>query len=125
MVHQVRHVNVTGDTGPFPAGQHEYLVVAGRLAARIRSGEFGESGRLPTARQLMAHYGVGIHVANHARRELMQRGLRTRARREGRSSRRARLDPPAARTEHRPGSPDGLTRAAGGQHDSPAVEQER
>lgn len=64
-----------GDRAPFPPDQFEYLVVADRLAARIRRGEFGESGKLPSARELMAHYGVGAGVVSHARRELKERGL--------------------------------------------------
>jgi hypothetical protein len=63
------------DRAPFPVDDFEYKVVADRLAERIRSGEFGDSGRLPTTRALMDHYGVGMYVVNRARRELMQRGL--------------------------------------------------
>lgn len=63
------------DTAPFPPEQFEYLVVADRLAARIRNGEFGETGKLPSARELMAHYGVGAGVVSHARKELKARGL--------------------------------------------------
>ncbi len=50
-------------------------MVAGRLEARIRRGEFGESGRLPSTRALMAHYGVKMGVVDHARAELKARGL--------------------------------------------------
>jgi DNA-binding GntR family transcriptional regulator len=64
-----------GDLDPFPVDEHEYLVVADRLAARIRDGEFAGSGRIPSARELMAHYGVGAAVVSHARRELKERGL--------------------------------------------------
>jgi DNA-binding GntR family transcriptional regulator len=68
-------VTTDADTAPFPPDQFEYLVVADRLAERIRRGEFGESGKLPGGRELMAHYGVGAAVVSHARRELKQRGL--------------------------------------------------
>ena len=64
-----------GDRAPFPPDQFEYLVLASRLEARIYSGEFGETGKLPSARELMAHYGVGAGVVSHARRELKERGL--------------------------------------------------
>ncbi len=63
-----------GDTAPFPPDQFEYLVVAGRLAERIRRGEF-RSGRFPTATEIREHYGVGAGVVRHARKELMSRGL--------------------------------------------------
>ena len=65
---------VTGDTAPFPADQFEYLVVADRLAERIRGGEF-TSGRFPTRAEVMAHYGVGSGTVRHAWDELKQRGL--------------------------------------------------
>ena len=65
---------MTGDdTVPFPPDEFEYLVVAGRLAERIRRGEFSESGKLPVTRELMAHYGVGASVVNHARRETVRK----------------------------------------------------
>jgi DNA-binding GntR family transcriptional regulator len=63
------------DLAPFPADEFEYRVVADRLEARIHRGEFGETGKLPSARDLMAHYGVGAAVVSHARRELKERGL--------------------------------------------------
>jgi DNA-binding GntR family transcriptional regulator len=67
---------VTGaDLEPFPADEFPYQVVADRIEARIRRGEFGETGRLPSARELMAHYRVSLSVVSRARRELRERGL--------------------------------------------------
>jgi hypothetical protein len=63
------------DTAPFPPGRYPYLVVADRLAERIRRYEFDETGKLPSARELMAHYGVSFWVIRHARQELADRGL--------------------------------------------------
>jgi DNA-binding GntR family transcriptional regulator len=66
---------VTGDdTAPFPPDEFEYLVVAGRLAARIRRGEFSD-GRFPGRPEVARHYGVGSGVVRHAWDELKQRGL--------------------------------------------------
>lgn len=66
---------LAADLAPFPAGQRRAMVVAGRLEARIRRGEFGEGGKIPPARELMAHYGVSLWVVSHARRELIARGV--------------------------------------------------
>jgi hypothetical protein len=63
------------DRAPFPVDWHEYKVVAGRLAERIRRGDFSGSGRLPSTRDLMDHYQVGRYVVDHARRELAASGL--------------------------------------------------
>jgi hypothetical protein len=60
---------------PFPADQFTYLVLADRLEARIRRGEFSATGQLPTARELMAHYKVGSGSVRHAWAELKGRGL--------------------------------------------------
>jgi DNA-binding GntR family transcriptional regulator len=64
-----------GDLDPFPRDEFPYKVLAGRLEARIRRGEFAPSGKLPSARALMAHYSVSMAVVIHARCELKERGL--------------------------------------------------
>ena len=64
-----------GDQAPFAADRFTYLQVADRIARRIRAGEFGRSGKLPSQRELCAHYGAGAGVMRHARQELMRRGL--------------------------------------------------
>lgn len=53
-----------------------YMVVADRLARRIKAGEFN-GRRMPTGDELMAWYGVNRGVINAARRELIERGLIT------------------------------------------------
>lgn len=63
------------DMAPFPVDEWPYKVLADRLAARIKSGEFGEHGQLPTARELMRHYKVGSGAVRHAWIELKARGL--------------------------------------------------
>lgn len=68
-------MTTNADTAAFPPDEFPYQVVADRLAARIHRGEFGETGRLPSARELMAHYGVTLSVVTHARSELKERGL--------------------------------------------------
>jgi hypothetical protein len=67
--------SLVADLAPFPPGQPRYQVVAGRLADRIRRGEFGDDGKIPPAPELMAHYRVSFWVIGHARRELARRGL--------------------------------------------------
>jgi DNA-binding GntR family transcriptional regulator len=52
-----------------------YLAVADRIDARIRAGEFGEGGRLPSRHQLAAWYGVGDGSVRKAVRLLEGRGL--------------------------------------------------
>jgi DNA-binding GntR family transcriptional regulator len=63
------------DLAPFAADEWPYKIVADRLELRIRRGDFAPSGRLPSARQLMAHYEVSLSVVAHARRELKERAL--------------------------------------------------
>jgi len=58
-----------------PFALDEFLQVADRIAERIKAGEFGEGGRLPSAPQLCEHYGAGAGVIRHARQELKLRGL--------------------------------------------------
>jgi DNA-binding transcriptional regulator YhcF (GntR family) len=66
---------MAGDLDPFPRDQFPYLVLADRIEARIRRGEFGETGKLPSARELIGHYRVSLSVVTHARQELRRRGL--------------------------------------------------
>ena len=58
--------------GPEPA----YLVVADRIARRVKSGEF-TGRRLPTGPELMDWYGVNRGIIASARRELIERGIIT------------------------------------------------
>jgi GntR family transcriptional regulator len=68
-------VTVQDDHAPFAPDQFTYLQVADRIAARIRAGESGESGKLPSQPATCGHYGVGAGVVRHAWQELMRRGL--------------------------------------------------
>lgn len=52
-----------------------YIVVADRIAKRIRAGEFGESGRLPGHGQLAEWYGASGATISKAARLLKERGL--------------------------------------------------
>lgn len=52
-----------------------YAAVADRLERRIRAGEFGESGRLPSENDLAEWYGVARMTIRRAHQELAQRGL--------------------------------------------------
>jgi DNA-binding GntR family transcriptional regulator len=54
-----------------------YVVVADRLERRIRAGEFGESGRLPSESDLADWYGVARMTVRRAHAELTERGLVT------------------------------------------------
>jgi DNA-binding GntR family transcriptional regulator len=63
------------DRAPFALDEFPYLQVADRLEARIRAGEFSETGKLPSEPELRRHYGAGAGVIRHARQELMRRGL--------------------------------------------------
>jgi hypothetical protein len=76
-------VDLAADIAPLPPGQPPYLVVADRLHARIWRGEFGEDGRLPPTRDLMAHYRVSTDVVRHARGVLKERRLVRSAGRSG------------------------------------------
>jgi Bacterial regulatory proteins, gntR family len=63
------------DAAPFRPGEPHYLAVADRLEARILRGKFDADGKLPPARELMAHYRVSLDVVGHARRVLKESGL--------------------------------------------------
>jgi DNA-binding CsgD family transcriptional regulator len=63
-----------GDRAPFPLDQWPYKVLADRLEDRIRKGEFGEDGPLPTTAELSEWYGQKRAVIRHARQELQRRG---------------------------------------------------
>jgi DNA-binding GntR family transcriptional regulator len=63
------------DRAPFAADEWPYLQLADRLEDRIRKGEFGEDGKLPTADELAERYGVKISVIRHARKELLHRNV--------------------------------------------------
>jgi len=63
------------DRAPFVPDRFVYEQVADRLAERIRSGEFGGTGKLPGERELAGQYGTGVKAVRHARQELMRRGL--------------------------------------------------
>jgi GntR family transcriptional regulator len=52
-----------------------YVEIANRLERRIRAGEFGESGRLPSENDLAEWYGVARMTVRRAHQELEQRGL--------------------------------------------------
>jgi DNA-binding transcriptional ArsR family regulator len=71
------------DLDPFPADAWPFEAVAGRLAKRIRRGEFAAASRLPRQRDLARHYGVSAATVAHALRELEKRGLVTRRRGDG------------------------------------------
>jgi len=63
------------DRAPFPADEWPYIVLADRIEDRIRRGEFGEDGKLPSAAELAERYGVKASVIRHARQELGRRNL--------------------------------------------------
>lgn len=52
-----------------------YIVVADRVEKRIKAGEFGESGRLPSRGQLAGWYGASPATVKSAMRLLRERGL--------------------------------------------------
>lgn len=52
-----------------------YKVVADRIEKRIRAGEFGDSGRLPSETDLAEWYGVARMTVRRAHEELTERGL--------------------------------------------------
>lgn len=52
-----------------------YKVVANRIERRIRAGEFGDSGRLPSETDLAEWYGVARMTVRRAHEELTERGL--------------------------------------------------
>jgi DNA-binding GntR family transcriptional regulator len=56
------------------APQDKYLRVAGELLARIRAGEFGEDGKIPTVTELMQQYDVSKSTAQQAVGTLSARG---------------------------------------------------
>jgi DNA-binding GntR family transcriptional regulator len=60
---------------PFVLDEWPYLQVADRLEDRIRAGEFGADGQLPTTGELMTWYGQKPGVVSHAYKGLMHRGL--------------------------------------------------
>ena len=63
------------DAAPFPADRWPYAELADRLTARIERGEFSETGKLPTSRELQQRYGVGAGTVRHAWKVLLERGL--------------------------------------------------
>lgn len=65
------------DRAPIDPGGPDlvYVAVANRLETRIRAGEFGESGRLPSENDLAEWYGVARMTVRRAHQELEQRGL--------------------------------------------------
>lgn len=63
------------DRAPLRIDEWPYVQVADRLEDRIRSGEFGEDGKLPGTAELGEWYGVKVGVIRHAREELMRRNL--------------------------------------------------
>jgi DNA-binding GntR family transcriptional regulator len=58
-----------------PAIRLSSRAVADRIEKRIRAGEFGEHGRLPSTPDLAKQYGVSPGSARRARRELELRGV--------------------------------------------------
>ena len=52
-----------------------YAVIADRIERRIRAGEFGDAGRLPSETDLAEWYGVARVTVRRAHQELEQRGL--------------------------------------------------
>jgi GntR family transcriptional regulator len=52
-----------------------YEAMAAHLEARIKAGDLSSGARLPNERDLAAEYGVSVHTARHAVRELRARGL--------------------------------------------------
>jgi DNA-binding GntR family transcriptional regulator len=63
-----------GDLAPFPADRWPFEEVVDRLMARAERGEFTSRGRLPTARELMAHYNVGHGTVQHVWKVLIESG---------------------------------------------------
>ncbi|SDN17439.1 regulatory protein, gntR family [Streptomyces wuyuanensis] len=52
-----------------------YVQVADRIAGQIASGRIPAGAMLPGERALMAEYGIALHTARRAVRELRDRGL--------------------------------------------------
>jgi DNA-binding GntR family transcriptional regulator len=52
-----------------------YVGVAERIERRIRAGEFGDAGRLPSTDALAEWYGVARMTIRRAQAELVSRGL--------------------------------------------------
>ena len=52
-----------------------YEEVANRIERRIRAGEFGDTGRLPSEQDLAEWYGVAKMTIRRAHEELVKRGL--------------------------------------------------
>lgn len=52
-----------------------YVTVANRIEKRIRGGEFGDSGRLPSENDLAEWYGVARMTIRRVHQELIERGL--------------------------------------------------
>ncbi len=65
------------DRAPLAIDEWPYIQVADRLEDRIRRGEFGADGQLPSTVELADWYGVSVSVIRHARKELLHRGLVT------------------------------------------------
>jgi DNA-binding GntR family transcriptional regulator len=67
------------DRAPIDAKGAElvYVVVADRIERRIRAGEWGESGKLPSETDLAEWYGVARMTVRRAHAELTERGLIT------------------------------------------------
>lgn len=65
------------DTAPIdPHGPDlVYVVLADRIERRIRAGEFGTAGRLPSELDLAEHYGVAKMTIRRAHEVLVERGL--------------------------------------------------
>jgi DNA-binding GntR family transcriptional regulator len=53
----------------------EYVKLADRIAAEIKTGKIPKGARLPAEQAMREIYGVGIGTARRAVRELRERGL--------------------------------------------------
>lgn len=54
--------------------QHSYVVLAARLQAAIRSGQYPVGERLPSVRELAAAYAVSVSTATRCYRQLEREG---------------------------------------------------
>jgi GntR family transcriptional regulator len=52
-----------------------YEAMTAHLEAQIKAGDLPPGARLPNERDLAAEYGVSVHTARHAVRQLRARGL--------------------------------------------------